>query len=302
MLTPEQLKQLGGSDLAAVLGMSPWKRPIDVWSRVVEGAVTEETPAMLRGTLLEPYIREFYQRETHAKLLGPTAAGFPGKPFLRASLDDRADFDGELRVAEFKSSTWRRASEWDGDEVPVDFNLQCQWYMRATGDRLADLAVLFGVDDFRIKTIAADAELQDMCMDAMCRFWIDHVKTGKPPPPDASDSYKDFLAKRFPKNQGAMLEATPEVDVLVALYQEAERRFGGASDELDTIKNSLKALIGTAEGIIGRWGKLTWRAAKDSSRTDWKALAEELRPSKELVAKHTTTTPGSRRLLTTWSK
>ena len=56
---------LGGSDIAAVLGLSKWASPMDVWYQK-RGLVDplEESNAMRRGRLLEPAIAEWYAEET----------------------------------------------------------------------------------------------------------------------------------------------------------------------------------------------------------------------------------------------
>ena len=301
-LTKEQLQKLGGSDAPAIVGMSRWKRAIDIYSRVVDGVEQDQTPAMRRGLRLEPYVREVYQEETGATLLGPKSLEFPGRPFLRASLDDLADRDGERRVVELKTASWHMAKEWDGEEVPTEYLLQVQWYLRASGLSTADLAVLFSIDDVRIKTVHADAELQDMLVDAACRFWVDHIQKRVPPPPDASESYRSYLARRFPKPTHDVLQSTPQIDALAVRLREAQARFESVSDEIEQAQNALKAVIGDAEGVHGRWGKISWRSNRDYTRTDWKELAQSLGPSDELVRRHTNTVPGARVFRTTWSK
>lgn len=37
------LSKIGMSDLAVCAGISRWRRPIDLWQRIVQGAKTEET-------------------------------------------------------------------------------------------------------------------------------------------------------------------------------------------------------------------------------------------------------------------
>jgi putative phage-type endonuclease len=298
-LTTEQLRKIGGSDAAALVGVGH-KRPIDIYSRVVEGKDAEVTPAMRRGIHMEPYARLIYQEETGAKLLGPTAFDFNGRPFLRANVDDIAEREGERRVVELKTSTWRLAHMWTEEEVPPQYLLQVQWYLRASGLERADLACLFGVDDFRIRTIDGDKELQEMLLDAACRFWVDHVEKKIPPPPDASDSYREFLSHRFPRHQKPLLDSNLEVDALVSKLKALEDRFEADSDAIEETRNQLKALIGDAEGVQGRWGKITWRNNKTSERVDWKAVAEAMGPPRELVQKFTEVKPGPRVFRCTW--
>lgn len=295
------LKKVGGSDAPAIAGISRWKSPIDIWRRIVEGAETEDKALMRRGRRMEPVLREEYQEVTGATLLGPQSLGFDGKPFLRASLDDLAEINGERRVVELKTANFRMAHEWGtGDNVPPEYLAQVNWYMRAAGLDKCDLAVLLGGAEFRIYPIAADAELQEMLLDAACRFWTDYVETKKPPPPDSSESYKEFLAGRYPSHRAPLLESTPAIDALVAKLRAAEAAFEKDSDEIEAAKNGIKAALGDSEGVAGQWGKILWRANKDGQVTDWKALCAELKPDPELVRKYTTTKNGARVFRATW--
>ena len=59
---------IGGSEAAAVLGMSPWQSPMDVWLRKM--GLVEETPDPRReemfqlGKDMEPVIAKMYERRT----------------------------------------------------------------------------------------------------------------------------------------------------------------------------------------------------------------------------------------------
>ena len=63
-MTPEQIAErksgIGGSDLACVLGLSPWRSPVDVWlEKTGQNAVAvEETPAMYWGSQLEELVAD----------------------------------------------------------------------------------------------------------------------------------------------------------------------------------------------------------------------------------------------------
>ena len=54
-------KGLGGSDIAAILGISKWRTPMDVWVEKM-GLVepSEESYAMMRGRILEDAIAQWY--------------------------------------------------------------------------------------------------------------------------------------------------------------------------------------------------------------------------------------------------
>jgi len=43
-------KGIGGSDVAAIAGLNPWKTPLQVWKEKVLGDTVEENAAMRWGT------------------------------------------------------------------------------------------------------------------------------------------------------------------------------------------------------------------------------------------------------------
>ena len=55
-----------------------------------------------------------------------------------------------------------------------------------------------------------------------------------------------------------------------------------------------KERIGEHHGLEGI---ATWNTTKPSLVTDWESVAKELSPAAELIEKHTTTKPGTRRFL-----
>lgn len=292
-LTPEELGLIGGSDAAAIAGVSRYRAPIDVYRRIVEHAEAPQTKAMERGTLLEPVIREMYRRETHAELLGPRSLRSEKFPFARASLDDVARFGGEERVAEFKSASLRTISTYgtEADGVPEEYLCQVNWYMAMAQLPVADLAVLLAGDELRVYTIEADAEVQGMLFDAAARFWTDHVLTRTPPPPDDSEPYARYLAARFPHSKGNMLTADAEAERWAQQLLSARRAAAAAENAEREARNHLVALIGEADGIEGANWRVTYRSNKGRATVDWQAVAFEAKVPKTLVEQYTTRKP-----------
>jgi len=71
-LTTEQLlerrKGIGGSDVAAILGLSQWKTPIDVYNEKVNNEYPIATPRMRWGIRLENAIATEYKEQTGRKI------------------------------------------------------------------------------------------------------------------------------------------------------------------------------------------------------------------------------------------
>ncbi len=54
---------IGSSGIAAILGLSPWAGPWDVWARTMGLAQSKSTRATLRGHILEPAIADYYGQQ-----------------------------------------------------------------------------------------------------------------------------------------------------------------------------------------------------------------------------------------------
>lgn len=289
----EDLRLVGGSDSAAVAGLHPRKTPLDVWRRIVEGYDVEQTRAMRRGVLLEPVIRQMYVDETGAQLQGPITIKAGHR---RASLDDRT----EEKVVEFKSANIRQAQHWGDiytDEVPVEYLVQCQWYMHHARKHVADLVVLLGGDELRTYTLGADAELQGMLVEAAERFWTDYVETRTPPPIDGTESCREWLAARFPKESAPLLAATEEQEAVARRYFAIRDSIAELEREEAELRTRIQAVIGEAEGLRGDDWRITWKAVKGKTRTDFEAICREMKAPEHLIQKHTTVAGGYRRFV-----
>ncbi len=285
--------KIGGSDVGAILGLNPHKRPIDVFAEIVEGATQTPTFAMRRGILMEPVVRTMYQEETGHELLGSRVVESKKHDFLIGSLDDVAVVGGMERVVEYKTANIRQAHLWgDGaDEIPPAYLAQVHTYMLVTELPASDVAVFLGGDSLHIYTIERDEEFQGLITEACGRFWVDHVLPKRPPPPDSSDSYSGWLSKRFPAHESAMIQADAEAQEWAKRLAEARERKKAAEEEEALARNNLIAKIGGAEGLLGAGWRVSYKATKGRASVNWDALCVSASIPKSLVEQHTTRTP-----------
>lgn len=137
---------LGGSDIAGVLGLSPYTDPPHnrrtVFDEKVHGIEREVSFSMHRGTRLEPHARDAYQRRQRCTA-APVCVEMDGCPWARASLDGLAHDGGILPSArlhwilELKCPNWETHDAALAGVVAEHFLVQCQWQMLVCGlDRL----------------------------------------------------------------------------------------------------------------------------------------------------------------------
>jgi putative phage-type endonuclease len=304
---------IGGSDIGAILGLSPWKTPLEVYQSKISGPEDTGSEAAYWGTVLEGAVATRYAEQTARRVQRVNALlALPGtvalanidraviNPAIAGRVAVRADGHTLTtdRILECKTAhalAANRSEEWGEagtDAVPAHYLAQCQWYLGITGASVCDLAVLFGGQRHTIYTLAADAELfADMLGEAES-WWHRHMDGGIPPDP-ANVSECRRLWKSHMPGKSQIVDVRVAADVaglrgVRAVIAESERR----ADELMT---RILSAFGDAEEITHQGVKLaTWKQNKDSQRTDWKGLAETFSPTPEAIAAFTTTQPGAR--------
>ena len=137
-----RLKMRNASETAAVLGVSPWMSPYQLWLLKTGRTATKTTAAMQHGTDMEPAARAAYEAQT-GNVMQPLVLQDGA---YSASLDGM-DLDGGL-IVEIKcpykgqsSVLWNEAMV---GEVPAHYELQVQHQLMVSGAALAHLWVFDG--------------------------------------------------------------------------------------------------------------------------------------------------------------
>lgn len=290
---------LGATDASAVLGLNPWRTPLQVWAEKKGLAPeTEETPAMRWGLLMEPLLSAEYERATGRRLYAPEIVyHHPVHDFLLCSPDRLVQ--GERRGVELKTASAFAAGEWGRpgtDQVPQHYLIQCLQCMAITGLPVWDCAPLIGGNDFRIYTVRFDADLWGEIESRLVAWWQRYVLGDEEPAAVAQDS--DWLNRRFPREALDLAEPTDEALAWAAEYKLRAAEAKSADELLEEAKARLKQLIGDRAGIGDETWRATWKASADREVIDWEAVAWSLafdeEALREAVARHTTTKPGPR--------
>ena len=263
---------IGGSDVAAVLGVSKWKTPYQLWLDKTSDTVEEKQSELLHfGTVLEQVIADEYARRNNAKVLRRNQLfRHADHPELIANID-RYVVGG--KILECKTCSAYASDKFGdgGDEVPDEYLLQVQHYMHVTGYHTADLAVLIGGNEYRQFSLKYDAELANYAAGRCVAFWNTYVVPQVPPPATAGDD----LVSYYNAQAGATITATEEIATLVDEYKRLKGVEKDAKADLDAIATIIKLFAGENEIIKDVSGKTiaTWKKGKDRATVDWKALA-----------------------------
>lgn len=294
-LSPEDSGRIGGSDAAALVGLSPWQTPLTVYARIVSGEGQPDSPALRRGRLLEPVVRAMYAEDESVELLGPTNLRHPKLEWVRASLDDVGRRKGRGRHAvEYKTGTARDAHKWGplgSDELPEQYLCQTTWYLGAgltsgaIEEATADVAVLLlGLEESpRVYHVAYDADVYAWLLESAERFWRDFVVPRRPPPPSNPAREAEAVRRLYGAEREGLVDfaALPHEDKSIVLaYAEARRQQKAAEAALADAEVRLKLALGWRAGVDALppdtgLKRLKWTAA-EQGRPEWKAVAETL--------------------------
>ena len=273
---------IGGSDVAAILGLSKWKTPLQVYQEK-RGELLSDQPdndAMRWGRYLEPVVRQAYADATgHEVRVLDQMVRHPRYDFMLANLDGYVlPHNGPRRV--FEAKTARAADGWGkpgSDQVPQQYLLQVQHYLAVTGFVVADVAVLIGGSDFRIYEVPEDRELQDMLCDACAEFW-ERVQRGQPPEPV---TVADAVARWGRSSHAALVPASDEAQDAIQVLRAIKAQREVLDRQEDAAKAIVMKALGDRDTLVDSTGRTlcTWKASAPAQRFDaaaFKAAHPEL--------------------------
>jgi putative phage-type endonuclease len=290
---------IGSSEIAAVVGLSPWATALDVYARKL-GFEEEfaDSEFMRWGRLLEPVIADRYAQELGVELVTSQTVRHVEYEWMVAT-PDRLYADGS-RLVEIKNVSAPRGYEWGESgtsRVPERYYLQVLWQMIVTGVHAADLAALVGGHDLRVYEIPYDPELAAYLVEVGREFWFDHVVARVPPEIDDMEAAGRYLAVRYPRDSGETVEADWEIDVWIDRLREAREVLAEAEAAKLEAECRIKEFMGEASTLVSRNGRVTYKSTKDIVVVDWKAAALEGQVPRDVIAAHTRIRPGGRRFV-----
>jgi predicted phage-related endonuclease len=198
---------IGGSDVAAILGVSKWSDPIRVYLQKRGLLEIEESAVMERGRYREDSILRWYADAHGVTRLGSGFYTHPTHPWLIANLDDEVYVEScdpeDVYIVDAKKVSFTRADEWgdDGsDQIPDDAFFQglhyCYVRRRAKCVFVAEIGDRWPPRIFEVKR---DDELYELLLPQLESFWNDHVLKGEPPDPDfAKPSIIEAIKALYP--------------------------------------------------------------------------------------------------------
>lgn len=282
---------IGGSDVAAVLGMDSRTSPLVLFmEKIGELDDDDAGEAAEWGNLLEPVVASKWQDDNGVDFMWqPGVLHHPDRPwqianpdrFFRTSPveadDDLFQPDGLLEV---KTTNQWLGDEWDEDEerMPSRARLQIQHYLDVTGLDVAHVACLIGGQKLVTFTERYDVELAEMIRGATSRFWHDHVLARVPPPVGGSKATADLLGRLYevPTEDIAVLDAD-DIRPLIAARRALKAVEKDTENAIRGVDNQIKDLLREKQiGLVDGEPVVTWkqqnRAGYTVAPTTFRAL------------------------------
>ncbi|MGW2484964.1 YqaJ viral recombinase family nuclease [Streptomyces sp. NPDC001571] len=249
---------VGGSEVAAILGMSKYTSPIEVYLDK-RGELPLDRPqhpdlaeAAFWGSVQEPLIASvFADRTGLAVVEGPGTLAHVERPWMLANVDRYVLGAGESTpssLLEIKTRSAYQLDEWTTG-VPDGPALQTHWYLAVTGYQHAHVAALLGGNRLFVHRVERDEALVEQLVELVGEFW-QGVLDGRPSAVDGSEATEELLGHLYKVRSGTVAVADPgEVLPLLERRRELKAREGRVADELREIDNRLKATAGEAEVV-----------------------------------------------------
>jgi putative phage-type endonuclease len=234
--------RINGSEIAAVLGISPFESTFSLWHRKA-GAISdvESTEVMYWGVQLEPVIRAEWNRR-HPDM--PVAETGQWAHRDRLWQGGSPDGIGPGRLWEAKTS--RHGDGWGEpgtDQIPVHYRAQVLWYLDVFGWEHCDLSVLIAGSEYREYTVAYDtAEVEPMRLKA--RSFLDSLAAEEPPPIDGHNATYQAVREMHPDIDPETVELSAAVAVP---YLDAVAACADADTEKRRCSAELIAVMGRAQ-------------------------------------------------------
>lgn len=219
----------GGSDVAAICGLSPFETPLGVWMRKTgKTPPIEENEHMRFGKRMEPVlIQMFYDRVGRAALPINQVWQSTNHAWMIASPD--AQIKSQNQLIEFKTHKAYANRYWGPDTASDSAMCQLQWYLAVSGYEGGYCCALIGgdVEKFYFPYFESDKEVQSQLIERVEKF-MDLVRADTPPEVSADDS----------KNISKIIrQTTPaELSDLTATHSELMERYKNATAIHDALK------------------------------------------------------------------
>lgn len=290
---------IGGSDVAAIMGLSKFRTAFDVWKDKTSDEITENKSDILElASYLEEYTAQKYAKLTGHKVRKKNIELVHKEfPFLKGNIDREIllDSDRGLGILECKALSTFSFKRVKMYGLPDDYVIQIQHYFLVGNGKYSWGAfAILNRDNGELLTfeVEPDLSLQKSIIDICVPFWNESVLK-RIQPVEQIDTV-DTESVKISKFDGAIsdLSGDETFNSLLEQRRENDELYKEAKLLRDDIDEQIKAHLGDIEAAEGKTYRVFY---KSSSRTaiDSTRLKKE---KPELYKEYSKTTVSERSL------
>lgn len=258
---------IGGSEIAAVLGLSPYESRFSLWHRK-KGLITpvEESPQMYWGKKHEPTICEEFALQHPEAGVVPAPTYAAAERLWQIANPDRllvGQEPGATRpTALLEAKTARDDEGWgeEGtDQIPVWYRAQCVWYLDVLQVQHCYVAVLIAGSEYREYVVDYDPADAERMRNAAAEFMRTLAADERPPIDGHSATYQAI--RELP-------DGLDDIDVEIPTllrdrFHAAQDAAWAAEDELTACKGELLDAIGSGRRAVCERERVATRTVRD---------------------------------------
>lgn len=264
--TRDHSTYIGGSKIAALMGVNPFADSYDIYRELVHREQKEPTAKMELGNALERYVLELVAADSGLTFEYPGTLTVPGKEFLAAT-PDAVEYTSTVQMKTlnplfYLSDAWGPdGSGYVPDHVFYQANWEAGVFRDCYGREPSFARVIpYCGTAWRMHICEFDASLYELCKEEAERFWVDHVvakrpplKQDRPPPPEwvTEEGYAALVERYLELRAEESAIAEEKKDIAAALRRAASR-------------SNIETSVGTV------------RVLESKGRVNWNALSHDL--------------------------
>ena len=288
---------IGGSDVPAILGISRFKTPYDVWlDKTSPDTNRIDNPRMKAGRILEDAIANWWAEDFQFQVRRDNKIRVhPTIPFLIGDID-RTIISPErgMGILEAKNTTSWTYNQWKENGISMEYYFQIQHYFSVMPQANWGAAAIL-VDGWMLQSIDLEPnrEVISELEEKLVSFWENHVVKMVPPEPINSEDIKKMFPVASPLTSivaddmvGAQVKDLMGVKAQIKTLEEAE---GGLTVKIQNYMRGYESLVDKDTTPIA-----TWRQDKDGVFFDHKRFLAE---NKDACEPYLSRRPGGRRFL-----
>lgn len=208
-------KGIGASDVASILGISPYTTAYQLWLDKISKKINEETNfAMERGNALEPIARAKYELQA-GEPFAPRMVENVQFPYLRATLDGANESLTKIIEIKYVGAGFKK-------ECPPHYNCQMQFQMCVTGIMNCDWVQINDAKEILVTPAVPDEKYMQEIVNAVHQFWNHNVLKRIPPPLCKHDTIQ-IKDKTWVGKFKKLKKLQTDIDKLSSAYEELKK-------------------------------------------------------------------------------